>query len=75
MKGGLERAVLVVTSLLSLHALAAESVAFTGKPFNCASWVENAGASVTLPSLNLDLFVSQLRQAFDVGLVLRLNDD
>ena len=50
-------------------------VTLTGRPFHCANWVENAGASVVLPNLNLDLFIALLNQRFDVAQVLRLNDD
>jgi hypothetical protein len=50
-------------------------VTLTGQPFDCANWVENAGASVVLPNVNLDLLIALLNQSFDVAQVLRLNDD
>ncbi len=50
------------------------SVAHAGQPFDCGAWVEDGGASITAPSVALDVEVPVLGPK-DIAQALRLNDD
>jgi cysteine-rich repeat protein len=45
-----------------------------GKPFDCANWTSNSGASVVMPNANTDLTLPILGR-YDVAQALRLKDD
>jgi len=50
------------------------AISMAGQPFDCSSWVPDAGASVVWPNFNLDVSIPVLGIQ-DVAQLLRLNDD
>jgi cysteine-rich repeat protein len=46
----------------------------TGRPFDCAGWTNDSGASVVVPNANTDLVLPILGR-YDVAQALRLEDD
>ena len=47
----------------------------SAQPFNCGNWVENAGASIAGPNVNMDVVLPLGLGTVDIAQVLRLNDD
>jgi cysteine-rich repeat protein len=51
------------------------TVSQSARPFNCSNWVENAGASLAGPNVNMDVTLPLGLGTVDIAQVLRLNDD
>jgi hypothetical protein len=51
------------------------SVTQAARPFDCDNWVENAGASLAAPNVNMDVVLPLGLGTVDIAQVLRLNDD
>ena len=47
----------------------------SAQPFDCGNWVEDAGASLAAPNVNMDVVLPLGLGTVDIAQVLRINDD